>query len=58
MFKIVSKCLANGSKPFLNDIISDSQTALIKRRQIFDNTIIGFECMHMLKGIGSDRNGS
>lgn len=58
VYKIVSKCLANILKPIWNDIIFKFQSAFIKGIEIFDNAIIGYECMCNLRGKGSDRNRS
>ncbi|KAL5831728.1 hypothetical protein ACOSQ4_017082 [Xanthoceras sorbifolium] len=47
--KIVTKTLANRLSGVLGDLISETQSAFIPGRAIFDNAIVGFECMHALK---------
>ncbi|XP_074352890.1 uncharacterized protein LOC141692045 [Apium graveolens] len=49
VYKIVSKVLANRLKHILNGVISESQSAFIPGRWIFDNIMISYEVMHYLK---------
>ncbi|KAK2654873.1 hypothetical protein Ddye_014729 [Dipteronia dyeriana] len=48
-YKIVAKALANRLRGVLHEVISKTQSAFIHGRLIFDNAIIGFECMHALR---------
>ncbi|XP_068329845.1 uncharacterized protein [Pyrus communis] len=48
-YKIVSKILANRLKPILSEIISTTQGAFVKGRQIQDNIGIAHEMFHFLK---------
>ncbi|XP_075645403.1 uncharacterized protein LOC142616429 [Castanea sativa] len=41
--------IANRLKPFLNSIISETQSAFIAGRQIIDNILIAFESLHHMK---------
>ncbi|KAL0374377.1 UNVERIFIED_CONTAM: putative mitochondrial protein [Sesamum radiatum] len=49
IFKIASKCIANRIKPFMNSIISATQSAFIPGRLITDNIIVAYELNHFLK---------
>lgn len=49
VYKIWSKVLANRIKPFLNDFISQTQSAFIPRGLIADNVLLAFEVNHYLK---------
>lgn len=48
-YKIIAKVLVNRMKWVLQDIISENQLAFVSGRSIFDNIIIGHECMHTIK---------
>ncbi|KAK3194248.1 hypothetical protein Dsin_025558 [Dipteronia sinensis] len=50
LYKIVVKALANRFKGVLGDLIFETRSAFIPRPLIYDNVIVGFECMHALKG--------
>lgn len=56
-YKIVAKVIVNRMKWILQDIISENQSAFVPRRSIFDNIIIGHECLHTIKSRSTGRNG-
>jgi hypothetical protein len=49
-YKIISKCLVNRLRPFLDGLISETQSAFVPERLITDNTVIAFECFHKIQG--------
>ena len=49
IYKIVSKVIANRLKPFLNSIISETQSAFTAGRLITGNILIAFESLHHMK---------
>ena len=49
IYKVISKCLVNRLRPFLDDIIFETQSAFIPRRLITDNATIAFECFHKIQ---------
>jgi len=48
IYKIISKCLVNHLRPFLDQIISKVQSAFVPHRLITDNALIAFECIHAI----------
>ena len=48
VYKCVSKVLVNHLKMVLSCVIADTQSAVIPRRLITDNAMMGFECLHAL----------
>jgi hypothetical protein len=49
IFKVISKCLLNRLRPFLQDIIAPTQNAFIPGRLITDNALMAFECIHSIQ---------
>lgn len=49
IYKIISKVIANRFKPWLNDIISETQSAFTTDRLVKDNVLIAFEYLHHMK---------
>ena len=45
IYKIISKVLANHLRRVANGLISDSQNAFVKGRQILDSFLIALECI-------------
>ena len=52
IYKIASKVIVNRLKPWLNFIISETQSAFIADRFITDNILIEFESLHQNNCIG------
>lgn len=48
-YKIISKILAERSKPWLSIVITENQSAFIVGRLITDNVLIAHELMHTKK---------
>ncbi|KAL4297225.1 hypothetical protein GQ457_12G016510 [Hibiscus cannabinus] len=48
VYKIISKTLLNHLKPFLQDCISENQSAFLKGHLTFDNILIARELIHYL----------
>ncbi|XP_060959266.1 uncharacterized protein LOC133030514 [Cannabis sativa] len=57
IYKIISKVLANRMRGFIDQIISDTQSAFIPGRLISDNVMVAFEIMHYLKRRRTNKKG-
>uniref|UniRef100_A0A803P795 Reverse transcriptase domain-containing protein n=1 Tax=Cannabis sativa TaxID=3483 RepID=A0A803P795_CANSA len=49
LYKIITKVMANRMKPYMDHIVSESQSAFIPGRLITDNILVSFEVLHYLK---------
>ncbi|KAK2648911.1 hypothetical protein Ddye_016400, partial [Dipteronia dyeriana] len=49
IYKVMAKSLANWLCVVIGDVISEAQSVFFPGRLIIDNTIIGFECIHVLR---------
>uniref|UniRef100_A0A803PF19 Reverse transcriptase domain-containing protein n=1 Tax=Cannabis sativa TaxID=3483 RepID=A0A803PF19_CANSA len=49
LYKIITKVMANRMKPYMDQIVSESQSAFIPGRLITDNILVSFEVLHYLK---------
>ncbi|KAK2662464.1 hypothetical protein Ddye_001038, partial [Dipteronia dyeriana] len=47
--KIIAKAISHRLRGVFGSVISENQCAFIPERMISDNTIVGFECLHILK---------
>uniref|UniRef100_A0A803PEE1 Reverse transcriptase domain-containing protein n=1 Tax=Cannabis sativa TaxID=3483 RepID=A0A803PEE1_CANSA len=49
LYKVITKVMANRMKPFMDEIVADTQSAFISGRLISDNIMVSFEVLHYLK---------
>lgn len=56
-YKIIAKAIANRLKKILNDIISPTQTTFAPNRQISDNVLVRFECIHAISNRKKGKEG-
>ncbi len=49
LYKIISKCLVNRLTVWLDNLISENQSAFVGGKLIHDNIITGFEGIHLMK---------
>jgi hypothetical protein len=49
IYKVISKCLINRLRPFLDTIIAPEQSAFVPSRKITDNALIAFESVHAIQ---------
>jgi hypothetical protein len=54
--KMVSKCIANRLRLFLDEIIAPTQSAFILGRLITVNALMAFECIHAIQTRGVARS--
>lgn len=53
----MSKVIVNRMKKALGEVVDENQSAFLSERQITDNIIVGFECMHWIKNRKSKKSG-
>lgn len=49
LYKIVAKILSRRMSKVIGGVVSDTQRAFIKRRQIFDRILVANEIIHLIK---------
>jgi hypothetical protein len=49
LYKIAAKCIVNMIRDFLNDIVSEEQSAFVPGRLITDNVLIAYESVYAMK---------
>lgn len=57
IYKIIVKSIANRMKKVLDSIISQFQAAFVSGRQISDNVLVGFECIHAINNKSKGKEG-
>ncbi|KAL5816006.1 hypothetical protein ACOSQ3_024384 [Xanthoceras sorbifolium] len=57
IYKIIAKVMANRLRGVLGDLIAKTQSVFVPSRSIFDNVIVGFECIHAMKQKHKGRGG-
>jgi hypothetical protein len=50
IYKLISKCMVIRLRSMPDEIISPEHSAFVLTRQITDNTLIAFECVHAIQG--------
>lgn len=51
IYKVAAKALVIRLRPCLDDVIDQNQSAFIPRRQISDNIMMGYECLHWMQSL-------
>lgn len=57
IYKIITKSITNRIKTILDQIISLFQSAFIPQRQITDNIVVSYECLHQITNKQRGRKG-
>lgn len=52
LYKLITKFIVNRLKIFLLNLISESQSAFVTRRQISDNILVAYEIVHFFRKKG------
>ena len=56
LYKIAAKAIANRLRCYMDDIISEEQSAFVPGRLITDNVLVAFESVHTLRRRKKGRN--
>lgn len=56
VYKVISKILVNRLRPYLQDIISKTQSAFVPGRMITENAMIAFECFRKIQHCKKERD--